>query len=128
MSNSFLIDTHIILWWLDNPKKLSAQAREIIENGRNTIYLSSASIWEIAIKSSIGRLRIPENLLKVLDDEDIKILSVSGAHAMRIASLQSIHSDPFDRMLVAQALHEDLQIITRDSVFERYEKLRLVPG
>jgi PIN domain nuclease of toxin-antitoxin system len=128
MSNSFLIDTHIILWWLDNPKKLSAQAREIIENARHTIYLSSASIWEIAIKSSIGRLRIPENLLKVLDEEDVKILSVSGAHAMSITSLPSIHSDPFDRMLVAQALHEDLQIITRDSVFERYEKLRLIPG
>jgi PIN domain nuclease of toxin-antitoxin system len=121
---SYLLDTHAYLWWtLDHPR-LSHLAREIIEDAQSDVFLSVASIWEIATKHAIGKLTLRAPLARVVIDEPdrngIKTLDVSREHACRTAELPLLHRDPFDRMLVAQAQVEDLDLITRDPAVSAY--------
>lgn len=118
---SFLLDTHILLWFLENDSKLSGQVREIITNPENLIVVSAISAWEISIKQSLGKLIAPGNLEEALCFSRFQVLSMTLAHGIKVADLPLHHKDPFDRMLIAQALVEGLTIITVDKKFKFYD-------
>jgi len=115
-----LLDTHTLLWWLDDNPTLSREACNIISDGKNVVFMSAASIWEIRIKESIGKIDIPLNFKEILEKQPFEVLSITSEHAHAIKELPLIHRDPFDRMLIAQGKIEKLAIITRDSFFSEY--------
>ncbi|HEU4340699.1 MAG TPA: type II toxin-antitoxin system VapC family toxin [Candidatus Binatia bacterium] len=117
----FLLDTNVLLWWMSDDRKLSKEAREIIANPSNEGLVSSASIWEIAIKASLGRIDIELNDLEdAIVASGFQPLVIAVRHAVAVGQLPAVHRDPFDRMLVVQATVEKLRIISHDQVFERY--------
>jgi PIN domain nuclease of toxin-antitoxin system len=115
-----LLDTHALIWWLEDSVQLSAEAREQIADGANEIAVSAASAWEMAIKQAGGKLRIPPNLEEAVEASGVIALPITIEHALRAGSLDPHHRDPFDRMLIAQALVEGYTIITKDPRFEQY--------
>jgi len=117
----FLLDTHVLLWWLSDPKQLSKVAREAIKEGSNAVYLSSAAAWEMGIKRALGRLDYPGNLADVLRQEHIEVLPITLPHALAVAELPVHHQDPFDRMQIVQARIEDLVLVTRDEKISAYD-------
>lgn len=116
----YLLDTHVLLWWLTDPDKLSITARKIIADRKNKIYVSSVSIWEMAIKKDLGRLTIPINLLSVIRMESIEILSLMPEESLGVIDLPKLHNDPFDRILITQAKLNDLVMITKDVNIAKY--------
>jgi len=116
----YLLDTHTLLWWLAERSRLSADARLAITDAGNSIFVSAGSVWEIEIKSAAGKLRTPNDLEEQISENGFKPLPISFAHARRAAHLPRHHADPFDRLLVAQAVEERLTIITRDSAIPKY--------
>jgi PIN domain nuclease of toxin-antitoxin system len=116
-----LLDTHLLLWWLADDPALGAHARELISTPEHLIFFSAASIWEIWIKQSIGKLDLPDDFADVLADQAMEPLAVTVDHAHALRQLPLIHRDPFDRMLIAQARCEKLTIATRDEVIRRYD-------
>lgn len=115
-----LLDTHILLWWLDANPLLSQQAIGLIRDPENTIFVSAVSLWEIWLKQSLGKLRLPANFLDRLASESFENLPLTGAHAARFGQLEWVHRDPFDRMLVAQAQAESLVLLTAGEVLAGY--------
>jgi PIN domain nuclease of toxin-antitoxin system len=124
---NLLLDSHALLWALSAPEKLSATARAAIEDGNNPVFFSSASIWELAIKSAKGQLEIKGNLLLAAESANFIELPVRSNHAWAVRSLPTIHSDPFDRILAAQAEIERLTLVTRDQFLEKYS-IRVLPA
>ena len=116
----YLLDTHVVLWWLTEPEKIHIKAKKIIRDRSNEILISSASFWEMAIKKSIGRLTMPHNLLETVAIEGFKILPVMPEECIGVADLPLLHADPFDRLLVLQAKLYNLVIITRDEKIAEY--------
>ncbi len=116
-----LLDTHVLLWWLGDDPTLSPQARAALADGKNPAYVSSAVIWEISIKRAIGKLKVPKRFRAVLDDQPFEPLDITPEHAHAVGDLPLHHSDPFDRMLVAQAKIEGLTLVTRDKHLAAYE-------
>lgn len=115
-----LVDTHALLWWLTDDRALSLTAREALADPAIEPLVSAASIWEIAIKRSLGKLSAPDDLPERISDEGFSWLAISPAHAWQVRDLPTHHRDPFDRMLIAQALTEHLPVITTDSRFTEY--------
>ena len=119
---NLLIDTHILLWVLLSPDRLPAPARDAIANPANTIRVSAATAWEIAIKHALGRLHFPMDRLEVLIAElGYTPLPITQAHAIAAGALPRLHADPFDRMLIAQARHEALTLVSTYAAFARYD-------
>lgn len=120
-----LLDTQCWLWWIATPEKLSRNVRRRIADKRNTIYLSAASSWEIAIKYSMGKLPLPEPpwqfVPKRLARDAITALPIEIMHALHVADLPQHHKDPFDRLLISQSIQEGIPIMTVDEQFEPYE-------
>ena len=108
-----LLDTHILLWWLAESPKLSKTIKARIADAEN-VYVSAASVWEMAIKTAIGKLDAPDDLEEQLQRHRFEQMPVSVSHALAVAKLPRHHSDPFDRMLVAQASFESLTLVTAD--------------
>lgn len=117
---NLLLDTHILLWWLADDPQLPRAAAEAIQVPDNTVLVSAATAWEIAIKSAAGRLEAPDDLLDALEVNDFETLPITAAHALAAGRLPAHHADPFDRMLVAQAQAEGLTIVTVDRRFPPY--------
>jgi PIN domain nuclease of toxin-antitoxin system len=119
-----LLDTHAFLWWVSASDRISRRARTAIGSARNECFVSIATAWEIAIKLSLGKLRIGGSLDRFLPEQlaanGFQPLAIDLKHAARVATLPFHHRDPFDRLLAAQALEEDLRIVTADPVFARY--------
>jgi len=118
-----LLDTHALLWFMDGDETLSSKAKIAIETGNSINYVSIASIWEISIKISLGKLRSNTafaSLAYYLSYNGFQILPVSFQDTLVISSLAFHHKDPFDRMLIAQAINNNLQIISRDGMFSNY--------
>jgi PIN domain nuclease of toxin-antitoxin system len=115
-----LVDTHTLLWWLDDAPALSPVARAAIAEPANEPLVSTASLWEIAIKRSLGKLTVPEDLPDDIVDAGFGWLPVDSAHAWAVRGLELHHRDPFDRLLVAQALVERIPVVTRDEHFAQY--------
>lgn len=122
MGVNYLIDTHVLLWWLFNDSKLTAECQDIIRNPDYRIFVSSVSAWEIATKYRIGKLpeakQIVEEYSQILQQAKFIELSITSAHALRAGSLPISHRDPFDRMIMAQAELENFPVITYDAAFQ----------
>jgi len=121
---NLLLDTHLLLWAAAEPHKLSAAARKWLEDERNQLYFSAASVWEVAIKRNLGRDDFqtdPRLLRRGLLDNGYQELPISSGHAVALDNLPAIHKDPFDRILVAQATVEGLILLTNDSVLAGYQ-------
>jgi PIN domain nuclease of toxin-antitoxin system len=118
-----LLDTHAVVWYLDGNEKLQPNHRHLIVDSRNDLFVSTASLWELAIKISIGRLETPRSLsdiLAALQKQGFEVLPVMPGHTLQITALPLHHRDPFDRMLIAQALVEHLSLLTYDIAFKSY--------
>jgi PIN domain nuclease of toxin-antitoxin system len=116
-----LVDTHVLLWWLGDDPALSDRARDAIAGPTTQPLVSAASVWEIAIKRSLGKLEAPDDLPEIITAEGFAWLPVGPGHAWRVRALPLHHRDPFDRILVAQALVEGLPLVTADARFGRYD-------
>lgn len=118
-----LLDTHIYLWWLQDHPKLSKNARRKIVSAVE-VYVSSASIWEASIKAGMGKLDVDVNaLVAEIENSGFRELPVTARHAAMVMQLPDVHRDPFDRILIAQALCEPLRFLTVDDVLQRYSEL-----
>jgi PIN domain nuclease of toxin-antitoxin system len=119
----YLIDTHTFLWFNEINSEISSKAKEIIENIENEIYISMASLWEISIKVNLGKLFINndfESILEDINDEGIIILPINFPHICINNKLPQFHKDPFDRIIISQALSENFNIISKDAIFDKY--------
>lgn len=125
----FLLDTHTFLWMTGEPTRLGSRAREVIESGNAQLWLSTASVWEMAIKSSLGKLELPSPLSDFLEEQlsatRTSFLEIRAEHAVRVEKLPWHHRDPFDRLLIAQALFEKVPILGRDPDFDAYSIQRI---
>jgi len=117
---SLLLDTHVVLWWLTDAPELSDDLKQQLDD-EPAVYLSPATVWEITIKQSIGKLTDPENLPEIVVDAGFRPLPITAEHAVVAGRLPLLHRDPFDRMLIAQARCEGLTLVTRDPQIHRYD-------
>ncbi len=119
-----LLDSHVFIWQDTDATRITPKVMSIMTDPANRVLFSVASIWEIAVKIQIGKLRLTDTLEIVLAQQQAKnrfaIISITAAHALRVGQLPSIHKDPFDRMLVAQALVENATILTDDKLVRQY--------
>jgi PIN domain nuclease of toxin-antitoxin system len=116
-----LLDTHALLWALGAPSRLSPRAAEAVRSADNEVFVSAANIWEIAIKAALGKLDADvDEVVREVREVGFSSLSITLPHARRVRSLEPHHRDPFDRLLVAQALEEGLVIVTHDAAFDAY--------
>ena len=116
-----LLDTQVVLWWFFDSPRLTQPAIEILEGDGNTFFVSVASFWEIWIKRKKGKLRIdPDRFIASVKKSGLEDLPITGAHAFEAGHLPLHHNDPFDRMLIAQAKVEGLELVTYEKVFKRY--------
>jgi PIN domain nuclease of toxin-antitoxin system len=118
---NFLLDTPVLLWWLDDSPALPSAGRDAISNADNLIVLSSVVIWEIRIKQALGKIEIDPNFYNMIKNQGFASLSITSDHAYAAGDLPMHHRDPFDRMIIAQALIEGLRVITHDSIFKKYD-------
>lgn len=118
---SLLLDTHILLWWLAGDPRLPAPARAAISSPDNEVMVSTAAVWEIAIKKALGRLDAPDDLLDVLGANDLQTLEITASHALLAGGLPPHHADPFDRMMIAQARAANLILVSVDRRFPQYD-------
>ncbi len=120
-----LLDTHVLLWWLVDDARLPARPRSVIEEPDHTILVSSAAAWEIATKHRLGKLPEAEGIVRdfsaLLAAAQMDILPISIEHALKAGALEAHHRDPFDRMLIAQGIIEDVPIMTKDAAFAAYD-------
>jgi len=116
-----LLDTHVLLWWLDDNPTLSKRGKDLISDGKNLAFVSAIVVWEIRIKQALGKLKIPRNFRKVLNEQPFEMFDITMENAHAVGDLPSYHRDPFDRMLIAQAKVEGLTILTRDIRFKKYK-------
>lgn len=125
----FLLDTHTFLWWVDGNPALSAEAEKVIGNPRNECFLSLASCWEMAIKSSIGKLTLTMSVERFvaeqIAEDGFALLPVEFRHVCKVESLPFHHRDPFDRLLVAQSIIEKMAIVSADTTLDRYGVRRI---
>ena len=119
-----LLDTHIFLWWADDPEKLSQAALSALQDEANELLLSVASVWEMQIKIQLGKLKLSLPLKDLIKNQretnELNLLSVELKHVLALDALPFHHKDPFDRLLIAQSLEEDLTLVSVDSQFSAY--------
>jgi PIN domain nuclease of toxin-antitoxin system len=120
MTTRYLLDTNVILMAFEKSPRLSKKAIDTLRNPACNFFCSIASAWEMAIKAGTGKLTIPDNLLETLKVNNVELLPISVEHACAVRSLPRLHGDPFDRMLVVQAMMEDLTIMTHDRHLAAY--------
>jgi PIN domain nuclease of toxin-antitoxin system len=120
----YLLDTMVWLWSVGPVENIGGRGREILADGDAEIYLSSASCWEVAIKTQAGKYALPEPptryIPKRLAQQGIRALAISHAHALKVYDLALHHRDPFDRLIIAQAITEEMSVLTADRIFEKY--------
>ena len=125
----YLLDTHALLWITTDDERLSDRVKDIYLNAENVIYFSMASVWELAIKTSIGKIKFEKDLDDFIEvhvkGNNISILKIELPHVLRIADLPFHHRDPFDRLIIAQAIEDNLSILGSDSIFDRYKVNRI---
>jgi len=125
----FLLDTHAVIWFISGDRQFSEKARTVLSARDAGMFLSIASIWEMAIKVGLGKLQLrlglESELRRFLEENGFELLPIEYAHAARVASLPFKHRDPFDRLLVAQAMIENMTIVSHDSILDGYGVKRL---
>ena len=115
-----LLDTHVLLWWLADDEALGMQTRALIADTRNEVLVSAATVWEMSIMRAKGLLETPDDMDAVVAGEGFSALPISLRHAQQAGALPDLHRDPFDRMLIAQAQSEGLELLTVDAVIPQY--------
>jgi PIN domain nuclease of toxin-antitoxin system len=115
-----LLDAHVVLWWLSDAPTLSDDVKDMIDDEID-VFVSAATVWELAIKQARGKIKAPVEVGELIRDSDLRELRIGFEHAITAAQLPEFHRDPFDRMLIAQARHEGLTLITRDPDIARYD-------
>ena len=119
-----LLDTHAFIWWDSNPDKLSPRVLTLCQDRRNTLIVSVASLWEMQIKAQLGKLKLNIPMAELIEKQKetnaIKVLTISLEHILELGNLPTIHNDPFDRLLIAQARVEDAMIVSTDSILAQY--------
>lgn len=121
---NLLLDTHAVIWFITDDLKLPPSTKEKIKDGNNVCYVSLASYWEISIKHSLGRLDLNnslERIFEIIGETDLAILQITPDHFLQTSKLAHFHRDPFDRLIIGQAQHEGLSIISKDRQFANYE-------
>jgi PIN domain nuclease of toxin-antitoxin system len=121
---NLLLDTHILLWFYSGSSQLSSVAKNLIKDTSNECYISIASLWEITIKYHLGKLELEdslEELFAFIVRNKINVIPIEFSHLLTILSLPHIHKDPFDRIIIAQSISENLTIISKDGFFGQYE-------
>ncbi len=122
--NTYLLDTHTLLWFLNGDDTLSKPAKDILKNIENTIVVSIASLWEIGIKMSIGKLKLAYSLEEIVENlqlQNIQILPIQPFHILKMTTLPFHHRHPFDRIIIAQAITEKMKLISKDDIFKEYK-------
>ena len=119
----YLLDTHILLWWLADDPQLKNKFRKVIADPDVQIYVSSVSVWEVEIKRSLNKLTAPNNLLAMIESNQFIELAMHFSHAEKIKDLPNIHQDPFDRLLIAQSLCENLIFLSEDKIIKKYKMI-----
>jgi len=126
---NILLDTHTFLWFISGSDELSEKARELIENENNRVYISAASLWEMAIKVSLQKLALSEPYETLIPEQlainGVEILGITVAHTTKVTILPFHHRDPFDRLIIAQAMEEQWPIVSVDHVFDDYSVTRI---
>ena len=120
---NLLLDTHVALWAITDSPRLSRQARDLIESPKTLVWVSAASVWEIAIKRSLGKGEMPvssTDALRYFQESGYRFLAITAEHAVAVEGLPAHHQDPFDRILIAQALVEPMRLMTHDALVARY--------
>ena len=120
----YILDTHTVIWYFGNSLKLPNNLRDLIDNSENTVYISSASLWEIAIKTSLEKLKLSssfDDLLNTVNDYDYNILQIKHEYLRIYYNLPLLHRDPFDRLLISTAISENLTLITKDENIQKYD-------
>lgn len=121
---NLLLDSPVFLWLMDEPERLPSKVLAMCESAENTLHLSVASVWELQIKCALGKLTMEQPLKVILDEQQhsnsMEILPIKLNHLWRLADLPRIHNDPFDRLLIAQAIVEDMQLVSADRLFSSY--------
>lgn len=115
-----LLDTHVLIWWLERSPRLSEETARVIRDPTTDVYVSMASAWEMEIKRSVGKLRTPDNLPEVLKRSHFDVVPLTFSHLDTLRSLPLLHRDPFDRILIAQALSERFTLVTNDVEIQSY--------
>lgn len=118
---NLLLDTHVLLWWLNGHPSLSKKSQTAIADGKNLVFVSAVVVWEIRIKEALGKLEIPRNFKRVLESQPFEMLDITVEHAHAVRDLPVHHRDPFDRMLVAQAKIEGFTLVTHDVHLKKYK-------
>ena len=118
---NYLLDTQIVIWSMREPGKINAKIRGILTGKKNRLFISTASLWEMSIKISLGKLDLAHSFIDHIYAADVSILTIEPTHIFTLLNLPHHHKDPFDRMLIAQALHENLTILTSDRMFKQYD-------
>jgi PIN domain nuclease of toxin-antitoxin system len=124
VSNNLLIDTQSFIWFVENNPKLSVSARNLMENRQYTLFISIASLWEMVIKYSLGKLDIQKNIPDMIHDvagKGVSILPIIPQHLITLHSLEYIHRDPFDRIIISQAMTENMRVVSSDELFSKYQ-------
>lgn len=121
---NLLLDTHVALWWVQN-HSISSEAQAAILDRSNRVFISAAVIWELATKRSVNKLTLEADPEREWDEIGFEPLPISAAHARRVATLPLHHRDPFDRILVAQAVAESMTLVTRDRLFAQYDVAKI---
>ena len=121
---NLLLDSHVFLWLMNEPERVPSKVLAMCESAENTLHLSVASVWELQIKCSLGKLTMEQSLKAILVDQQhsnsLEILPIKLNHLWRLADLPRVHNDPFDRLLIAQAIVEDMQLVSADRLFSSY--------
>jgi PIN domain nuclease of toxin-antitoxin system len=124
----YLIDTHVVIWFLEGNTNIPEKTRLIITGPDNEILVSIATFWEMAIKLSLGKLILPKELKEIIDDTkslNISVLKINEEHVLKVLELPVIHKDPFDRIVISQAIVENLELISKDDLFDKYGITRI---
>ena len=116
-----LLDTHVVLWCFENSRRLKPSVRQAITHGSNQVYVSAVTPWELIIKTALGKIQMPDDFESQLRSCGFATLPIQVKHALRIRALPELHRDPFDRMLIAQAIAEDLTLVSHDAAVWQYD-------
>jgi len=120
----YLLDTHAVIWYFEDSQKFPQKTVGLVDNPENSVFISSVSLWEIAIKMNLGKLELKtsfDELLDAVSTSDFEILQIEDDYLKRLSTLPNIHKDPFDRLIIASAIAEDLAIVTADENIQRYD-------
>ena len=117
---AFIMDAHVLIWVANDPHNLPSRVLSILNNPENSVYISIASLWELRIQQSIGRLILPKNFFHLLHLSGYKILHITVDHLEKLLDLPLLHRDPFDRIIIAQALAEEFILISKDAMIQQY--------